>query len=274
MVLIGECDKKSGDILEKFYEQYCMNKPAIRRMNIVNAEITKISIYTYITSKISFANTLSRLCDKLPGGAVDVVTNAMGQDTRIGVKYLKGGLGYGGPCFPRDNRALNFLCKKNNINHLLASATDETNFDQIKFIINKITTKIKKSDTVAILGLSYKPNTPVIEESQSIDIIKALLKKGCKVTVYDPEAMPNTKKELGNRITYAKSMQDCVKEKNAVCLCTEWKEFNSLKPADLKKGATIIDCWRSLNRNKFEKNCNYIALGVNNTVSNKVIISL
>lgn len=263
LVLIGEYDKKSGDILERFYNKYCMNKPAIKRMNIVNAEITKISINTYITSKISFANLLARLCDKLPGGDVDVVSDAMGQDTRIGIKYLKGGLGYGGPCFPRDNRALNFLSKKNGIDHKLAGATDKTNFDQIKFIIKKITSTIKKSDSVAILGLSYKPNTPVIEESQSIDIVKALLKKGCKVTVYDPEAMPNTKKEIGNKVKYAKTMKECVKNKSAVCLTTQWDEFKRLEPTDIKKGATVIDCWRFIDRKKFEKTTNYIALGIN-----------
>src|SRR5262249_2828965 len=104
-ILIGESDKQTGDLLEAIYERSCDNDPAIRRMSFVNAELTKISVNTYVTTKISYANMLAEMCDRLPGADVDVVSAAVGSDSRIGSKYIKGAIGYGGPCFPRDNKA-------------------------------------------------------------------------------------------------------------------------------------------------------------------------
>jgi len=105
-LLIGECDSRAGDTLAEIYSRVCKNSPGVARMNFINAEITKLAVNTYITTKISYANMLARLCEKLPDADVNVVTDALGLDTRIGAKYLKGAVSYGGPCFPRDNRAL------------------------------------------------------------------------------------------------------------------------------------------------------------------------
>src|SRR4051812_25534760 len=109
--LVGEFDRRSGDALEEVNRRICTKDPVVRRMSIENAEIAKIALNSYVTMKISFANTLADLCERIPGGDVDVVTDAIGADTRIGRKYLTGGLGFGGPCFPRDNVALGFLCE-------------------------------------------------------------------------------------------------------------------------------------------------------------------
>ena len=105
MVLIGESDRRAGDVLERLYRGVCANDPPFRRMSLVNAELTKIAVNTYVTMKISYANRLADMCERLPGADVDAVTGALGLDTRIGRKYLRGAIAYGGPCFPRDNKA-------------------------------------------------------------------------------------------------------------------------------------------------------------------------
>ena len=127
MILIGESDARSGEILEELYQGVCESNPRIQRMNFVNAELTKLSVNTFVTTKISYANMLAQVCETLPGADVDVVTSAIGCDTRIGQKYLKGALGYGGPCFPRDNVAFSALARANGAPALLAEATDQLN---------------------------------------------------------------------------------------------------------------------------------------------------
>ena len=111
MVLIGESDEKAGEVLEAIYGRCCNNRPVVRRMNFVNAELTKIAVNTFVTTKISYANMLADICERLAGADVDMVTQAMGSDTRIGSKCLRGAIGYGGPCFPRDNVAFAALAR-------------------------------------------------------------------------------------------------------------------------------------------------------------------
>ena len=130
-ILIGESDPKAGDMLQTIYLQMCENKPPVQRMNFINAELTKISVNTYVTTKISYANMLADICDRLPGADVDAVTKALGADTRIGPKYLKGAMGYGGPCFPRDNVAFAALARKIGARADVAEATDRINNYQV-----------------------------------------------------------------------------------------------------------------------------------------------
>src|SRR5215472_7459233 len=137
-LLIGESDARAGDVLSDIYKRTCKNSPAIARMNWINAEITKLAVNTYITTKISYANMLARLCEKLPDADVNVVTDALGLDTRIGAKYLKGAVSYGGPCFPRDNRALAYLASRVGASSGLAEATDLFNRAQIKLLADLV----------------------------------------------------------------------------------------------------------------------------------------
>ena len=130
-ILVGEGDKKAGDMLAGIYLQMCETKPPVQRMNWISAELTKISVNTYVTTKISYANMLAEMCERLPGADVDVVTKALGADTRIGSKYLKGAMGYGGPCFPRDNVAFAKLAEKLGARADVAVATDAINNHQI-----------------------------------------------------------------------------------------------------------------------------------------------
>ena len=126
-ILVGESDRRAGDLLGTVYDRLCEGKPPVRRMSFVNAELTKLALNTFVTTKISYANMLAQICERLEGGDVDVVTGALGLDSRVGGAYLKGGLAYGGPCFPRDNRALCGLAQDLGVKPLLGEATDATN---------------------------------------------------------------------------------------------------------------------------------------------------
>jgi len=249
MLLIGESDKRAGDVLQSVYEGTVESNPPFQRMNLVNAEITKISVNTYVTTKISYANMLSDLCDRLPGADVDVVTDALGSDSRIGRKYLKGALGYGGPCFPRDNVAFSTLARKLGAPALLAEATDALNHKQIARLAAKIGAMGRPDASVAILGMSYKPGTPVIEESQGVMLARALAEEGRAVTIFDPMAADAAKAVLQASVVRAETLEAAISHADIVVITTAWDEFRSLPLAALARvGAkpAVLDCWRVL----------------------------
>ena len=271
MILIGESDERSGAILEQLYSRVCDSNPRIQRMNLVNAELTKLSVNTFVTTKISYANMLAQVCETLPGADVDVVTDAIGCDSRIGSKYLKGALGYGGPCFPRDNVAFSALARANGVPALLAEATDAMNRRQVPRLAELILSRLPENGTAGILGLSYKPNTEVIEESQGMEIAQHLLKADASVVVYDPAAMENAKAHLAGRVTFARSAAECAHASDVLAITTPWPEFNELAPSQLKAGGervTVIDCWRVLPSGKFRNAVEYLTLGVGGQAPN------
>src|SRR5262249_1712682 len=158
-------DPRSGDRLERLYKQVCDNDPPVARMGFVNAELTKLAVNTFVTTKITFANLLANLCEQLPEGDVDVVTAAPGLGAPIGSKYLPGALGYGGPCFPRDNRALTALAHSLGVPAQLPEATDCANDAQLSRLTALVKNHRPRGGVVGILGLAYKPDTDVIERS-------------------------------------------------------------------------------------------------------------
>ena len=262
MILIGESDERSGALLERLYTGVCDSNPRIRRMNYVNAELTKLSVNTFVTTKISYANMLAQVCETLPGADVDVVTSAIGCDSRIGRKYLKGALGYGGPCFPRDNVAFSALARANGVPALLAEATDAMNRRQVPRLAEMIQSCLPEGGAAGILGLSYKPNTEVIEESQGIGIARELLARGVKVMVYDPAAMTNARAVLSGPVTFAASAAECARFADVLAIVTPWEEFRRISPADLQRAGrkvTVLDCWRILDPNSL--NVDFLRLG-------------
>jgi UDPglucose 6-dehydrogenase len=261
MILIGESDERSGDILERFYASVCDSNPHIRRMNHVNAELTKISVNTFVTTKISYANMLAQVCETLPGADVDVVTSAIGCDSRIGQKYLKGALGYGGPCFPRDNLAFSALARGNGVPPILAEATHQLNQSQAPRLAKWILARLPEGGTVGVMGLSYKPNTEVIEESQGLALAKHLLSVGVPVVVYDPAAMENARPQLAGNVTFAGSAADCARQADVLAITTPWAEFREISPEDFKRHGTVLDCWRLLDKNAVGAVAEYVALG-------------
>jgi len=246
LVLIGENNKKAGDVIENIWGKVCLNKPYIGRMSIVSAEITKIAINSYITTKISFANMLGNICERIPGAEIDKITSAMGADKRIGKYYLKYGPAYGGPCFPRDNKAFSHFAKTQaKIDALIPISAHKINEFQTKFQKEKILKIIKenKINSLSILGLAYKTKTYVIEESASIKLINELLKnKNLKITVYDPInlAIEETRKVFGNKLNYAKNLNEATKNK-LIILMLPYEEFKKVKKL---KNKIIIDLWR------------------------------
>ncbi len=262
-ILIGESDKKSGDILSKIRKSICKNNPPIIRTNFINAEIIKIALNSYITTKISFANMIARVCEKTLGADTDVVTSTLGLDSRIGPKYLTGALGFGGPCFPRDNLAFNQFIKSLSLNIKLPYIVHQFNQDQIKSLIEIIFKYADRETIVGILGLSYKPNTNVIDESQGVKLAEKLADKGFKVIAYDPVVMDNAKLFLGNKIKFACSMLDCLKQSDIIVITTPLPEFKNIKISALQRQGNprvVIDCWRIL-KYQGEENVKYIALG-------------
>lgn len=264
MVLIGEHDRKSGNMLEAVYKKMCENSPPIRRMTLINAEITKLALNAYITMKISFANTLAGLCEKVAGGNVDEVTSALGLDTRIGARSLRGGLGYGGPCFPRDSKAFGYYARRNGCQAYLADASDDVNRHRISEVVEFIKRQVgRDAKRVAVLGVTYKSNTEIVEESQSMRIAEAMAGSGYRVKVYDPKGLEEAKKYLGGGVTYAKSINDCIDDAEILIVATPWDEFNELELRRLGRGnRLIVDCWRTLDQAKFSGDKRLIQLGV------------
>lgn len=250
LVLIGESDPEAGRILEGLYAKVCDNKPSMKRMSFVNAELTKLSINTFVTTKITFANTLARICENLPGADVDVVTSALGCDSRIGAKYLKGAVGYGGPCFPRDNAALAALSRGVGAMAHLPEATDSFNREQVPFLVRRIRQHLNPGGVVGILGLSYKPHSDVVEESQGLLLAQVLAAEGVKVVAYDPAAMENAKQALKEAVGFTASAEECVRQSDVAIIVTPWEEFKKLSGMkDLGRRnppRVLIDCWRML----------------------------
>ena len=265
-LLIGESDPRAGNVLAEIYKRTCKNSPAIARMNWINAEITKLSVNTYITTKISYANMLARLCEKLPEADVNVITDALGLDTRIGAKYLKGAVSYGGPCFPRDNRAMAALAARVGASSGLAEATDIFNRAQIKSLADIVKSHWSESEAIGILGLTYKPDTDVVEESFGLLLAQELSSANLPVIVYDPTA--DAARALNNykSIRVASSAQECIAESKVVVLATPWQEFRDLRAAlwarpGYSEPRVVIDCWRALGHLEGIDGLHYVKLG-------------
>lgn len=264
-ILIGESDSRSGDILQKFYKTFCLNRPKIARMNFVNAELTKISVNTFVTTKISYANMLAEICEKLPDGNVDMVTSALGLDSRIGSRYLKGGPAFGGPCFPRDNIAFINLAKNLKVSFDISQATHTTNLKQIERLTEKVLKYCQKDKSVAILGLSYKPFTDVVEESAGLLLAQALKSRNIKLNLHDPLALGNTQELLGNDgVKYFGRVKDCVRGSDILVIATDWPEYKNIKKSWFGNDSkVVIDPWRMVDPKTLHKKITYVPIGQN-----------
>lgn len=261
-ILIGESDAVSGGILEKIYRTSCENDPPIHRMNTINAEICKISVNTYVTTKISYANMVAELCERLPGADANVVAAAVGADTRIGPKYLRPAIGYGGPCFPRDNKAFSALGRRLGVECAIAEATDAVNERQTQRLTAAIEQNLEDGARVVILGLSYKPGTNVVEESQGIALARHLAGRGSFVTVYDPMAHDASQPVLGDAVIYALTLKEAVRSGDVLVVMTAWPEFAGITGELIGREAiTIIDPWRIVNPAKFGSSARLIHPG-------------
>ena len=268
-ILIGESDEKAGDILEGIYKRVCVNNPPVRRTGWWNAEFAKLSLNVYITTKISLANVYAQVCERMTDGDVDAVTGFLGMDSRIGVKYLSGGLAFGGPCFGRDNRALIAFTSDLGIDCPIQSSVERFNQTYTAGIVSRAIKILgnPRNKVVSVLGLTYKPDTDVVEESASLEIVRLLCKAGAEVKVFDPAGMENAKKEFGKlKVIYANSIPLCIKDSDLCILAVPWGIFKTLSYdvfIDLMRQLVVLDCWRMLDGKDLQKaGVEYYAVGV------------
>jgi UDPglucose 6-dehydrogenase len=263
-VLIGESDARSGELLAGIYRELCDNDPPAARMNWVNAELTKLLVNSFVTTKITFANTVARICEHVPGADADVVASALGLDKRIGHRYLKGAIGYGGPCFPRDNAALAAFARKLGVPAMLAETTDRVNRQQVVYLAELVKSKLPKNGRVGILGLSYKPDTDVVEESQGLLLAELLADQAISLSVYDPASMENARKVLHSPITFSPSAEECISTADVVVVTTPWEQFREIRcqhlPSDGRR-RVLLDCWGIVKPGALGDDVEYVCLG-------------
>lgn len=257
LVLIGECSDVAGERLEKIHHRICTHKPPILRMNFINAEIIKLALNSFITTKISYANMVTRLCEKLPGADAEVVLSSIGLDRRVGNAYFKGGIGYGGPCFPRDNLALMATANEAGADASIAKTVHEFNQRQPDYLHQLISTLVTPSDRIGMLGITYKPGTHSVENSQSWSILQHLAMQ-YTASFYDPAAIVSADSHLKRFM----SMADCIKDSSVVIIGTPWEEFHGATQL-LSSSTTrcVIDFWNLLPRDAFGSDVRLIQLG-------------
>jgi UDPglucose 6-dehydrogenase len=263
-LLLGESDDRAGEIVSGIYARTVENDAPVARMSFVNAELAKIAVNTFVTTKITFANMLARICERLPDGDVDVVANALGLDTRIGRKYLTGAIAYGGPCFPRDNVALGALARSLDAPATLAEATDTANREEKHRLADLAESYLGDDDVVAVLGLSYKPETNVVEESAGLQLVHELATRGHAVVAHDPAASENARQALsGLSVEFAESARAALERAAVVVVATPWDEYTRLDARVLADGRArvIVDCWRVLDEDSLPDGVTLVRLG-------------
>lgn len=259
LVLIGESNPGDGELLQEISLSIAKNDPKVFTLTTEEAEIAKIAINSFVTTKISFSNQISEICEKTPGASASKVLKAIGTDTRIGNSYLTAATAYGGPCFPRDNRAFAKYASDLGYKADLALATDSINMRQAERLISNVKALVHPSKSICVVGLSYKPDTEVIEESPSIKFIELAIKAGFKVSAVDnnvrhlkdfPDLTIDSVSSLGSRLY----------DYDAFIVFVPSKEYSSI-PNDISKSKTIIDLWGIWSEFQVDFGKNYIRLG-------------
>jgi len=264
IVVIGESNTEAGERLETLHHQMCLNEPYIARMSLISAEIAKVCLNTYITTKISFANTIANICEQIPNADVDAITQAIGHDKRISPYYFQGGLSFGGTCFPRDTRAFIKMAERHNIDAGIIYAVDRVNKFQDEHLARVVLDEMSRLEgkTVGILGLAFKPGTPVITESPAIKLIQELLKNDLRIVAYDPLAIPTTRAVFSDEIEYVTSAQECLTQSDICVLTYRSEEFRQvIEQYEHTKAISIVDGWRMIDAGKLAKHVHYIPLG-------------
>jgi UDPglucose 6-dehydrogenase len=242
MVLIGASDPISGDALEELYRKYTRNKCRIARMSIISAELTKISVNSYITMKISFTNQLRMIAEQFPKADINTILDAIGTDTRIGKKYLRAGLSFGGPCFPRDNRLLAYTARQSGLQAPLAEASDRVNELTKSSLLQKVTSLAPSGGTVLVLGMSYKPDTYITEESAGLHLAQNLKRQGYSVIVHDFAANGENSPALFE-FEFLKDLDGLSKRDDVdlAVVCCPWPQYRSVKFSSATK---VLPTWQ------------------------------
>ena len=257
-LLIGESNPASGDVVLDAHRGMMRDKAPIARMSPVEAEITKIASNTHETMRVSFANMLFSICSEVPGANVDSITEALAH--RMGRRFFKGAVPYGGPCWPRDNVALSAFMDAIGTPSRLPQSVDLFNSEHGRYVLRKILSLSRASQTVGILGLAYKPGTPSIERSFAMDLAAWLVQEGRRVVGWDPLAMTEAARVMGSALRLAPSAEECLRESNVAVVVNPLQEFAGV---DWSAGAasTVVDCWRCLSPDAIARVAAYVPLG-------------
>ena len=226
-VVVGVESEKAKELMTRLYKPFLVNNFRVIFMDIPSAEMTKYAANSMLATRISFMNDIANLCERV-GANVNMVRNGIGADTRIGRKFLYAGCGYGGSCFPKDVKALIKTAEQNGYSMSVLKAVEEVNERQKSVLFDKLFKAMAgqlKDKTIAIWGLAFKPETDDMREAPALVLINRLIEAGCQVRVYDPQAMNECKRRIGNKVFYAQDMYDAVVDVDALLIVTEWKEF-------------------------------------------------
>ena len=266
-VVVGVESEKAKKALTRLYKPFLINNFRVIFMDIPSAEMTKYAANSMLATRISFMNDIANLCERV-GADVNMVRAGIGSDTRIGRKFLYAGCGYGGSCFPKDVKALIKTADQNGYSMEVLKAVERVNERQKSILFEKLvkafgSVEALKGKTIALWGLSFKPETDDMRESTALVMIDKLLAAGCNIRAYDPIAMEECKRRIGDKITYCRDMYDAVLDADALLLLTEWKEFRlptwgvikkAMKQALVIDGRNIFDI-EELEENSFEYHC-------------------
>lgn len=226
-VVVGVESERAKKLMEKLYRPFTLNGYPILIMDVPSAEMTKYAANAMLATRISFMNDIANLCERI-GANVDNVRKGMGADSRIGSRFLYAGCGYGGSCFPKDVKALLHTGIENRYHMRVIEAVEAVNEEQKSIVFDKLTTAFNgdlKGKTIALWGLSFKPETDDMREAPALVVIEKLLKAGAMINAFDPIAMDETKRKIGNAVSYCKDMYEAVIDADAIALMTEWKQF-------------------------------------------------
>lgn len=236
-VVVGVESERAKKLMSKLYKPFLLNNFRVIFMDIPSAEMTKYAANSMLATRISFMNDIANLCE-LVGADVNMVRSGIGSDTRIGRKFLYPGIGYGGSCFPKDVKALIKTAEQNGYDMRVLRAVEEVNEIQKSALFDKLQ-KLFGNDlqnkTIAIWGLAFKPETDDMREAPVLVLIYKLQQAGCNIRAYDPAAMEECKRRIGDTIYYARDMYDAVLDADVLMLVTEWKEFRLPSWAVIKK---------------------------------------
>ncbi|MGH7660524.1 MAG: nucleotide sugar dehydrogenase [Vulcanimicrobiaceae bacterium] len=257
-VLIGEADKAAGDALATVHRSIIKTDVPIERMSPIEAEIAKIACNTHETMRVAFANMLFAVCSEVPDANVDRITGALSY--RMGQRFFKGAVPYGGPCWPRDNRALAVFMDAIGVPSIVPRTIDLSNAEHGMYVLRKVLEQARRDDTVGLLGLAYKPGTAVIEAAFGMDLAGWLMRDGRRVVAWDPLALHEAREALGDRITYASSAEDCLRKARVVVIINPMREFTSVDWKAAQE-ATVMDPWRCLTDEAIRSVGNYVAMG-------------
>lgn len=236
-VVVGVESVRAEKLMSKLYKPFLFNNFRVIFMDIPSAEMTKYAANSMLATRISFMNDIANLCE-LVGADVNMVRSGIGSDTRIGRKFLYPGIGYGGSCFPKDVKALIKTAEQNGYTMRVLRAVEDVNEAQKGVLFEKLMKQFNgdlRGKTIALWGLAFKPETDDMREAPGLVLIDKLLKAGCQIRAYDPAAMNECKRRIGDVIYYARDMYDAVLDADVLMLITEWKEFRLPSWAVIKK---------------------------------------